>query len=639
MTERRLGPVFALVSAGAATALPPVGPAWLHGLLVLGLLAGLAIPRWPRRARAVVTLAGCGWLVGRALVTPEAPSHGLALGLAGVAGLAVIWPPGGGRARRWVRFAPAAVGVLAVFEAVGGPAVPLTLTQGVGLAVALAAPLWWSERADDARLLGVAAALLPPALAVWGQPLTPGWAAACLAAPALAAPAIRRPREALAPLLDLLMAHPSRAMVVGFLALGALGTGLLRLPASARAAPIGWLDAAFTAVSASCVTGLAVLDTPVAFSGVGQVALLLLIQVGGLGIMVFSAAALALLGRRWSVRYERAAAELVGAEDRASLGATVRVVLWVTGLTEGLGALALWILFMWGGEPAGSAAWRALFTSISAFCNAGFALQSDSLVGYAGQPAVLAVIALIILVGGLGPLVVVGLRRRGRPGPRPLAHRLVLWTTAALLVGPALAIAAFEWSGTLAGMGPVDKIANAVFQSVTLRTAGFNSIDLAAVHPATWLLMVGVMFVGGSPGSTAGGMKTTTLAVLAVGLYAVVRGRPRPEVFGRTVPTDVVLRALAVAVVGLLTVAVTLFGILLTQPIPLDAAAFEVVSAVATVGLSTGGTAALDAVGKVLIIGAMFAGRVGPLTLFVFLASRPDGPPRRRYPEESVPVG
>lgn len=441
-------------------------------------------------------------------------------------------------------------------------------------------------------------------------------------------------------LFDAAMLHPSRVLVVSFLAICALGTLPLGLPvASASDTPLTWLDAAFTAVSATCVTGLIVVDTPTALSGFGQLVVLVLIQVGGLGIMVFSAAAVVLLGRRLSLSHERVAADLVGASGRADVWRAVRMVLAVTFVTEAAAALLLTVAFVGEGDPFGVALWRGLFTAISAFCNAGFALQTDSLVPYAENGMILATIAAVIIVGGLGPAVVVTVGAWRRSARRTLHARLVLWVTAALLVVPTVAIAVLEWRGTLAGLGFFDKVANAFFQAVTLRTAGFNSIDLTAVHPVTWTLMVMLMFVGGSPGSTAGGAKTTTIAVVLLAIGAVVRGRERVELFGRTLPLETILRATAVTTLGVLSCCAALAAIQLTQSMSLEVALFEVVSALATVGLSIGGTAALDEVGKLIIIACMFAGRVGPLTLFVFLVAREERRARYRYPEEHVLVG
>ena len=450
--------------------------------------------------------------------------------------------------------------------------------------------------------------------------------------------------------------HPSRVMVLSFLILCALGALALSLPVCAVGEPPAPLDAAFTAVSAACVTGLGVVDVPSVFNLGGQLTLLILIQVGGLGVMAFSVVAVELLKRRLSVSQERAAADLIGAESAADLRGALERVLWVTGVTEGAGALALTLGFWFEGDGLLEGLWRGLFTSVSAFCNAGFALQSSSLVPYAESPYLLLITSVIIAVGGIGPIVALALhdafRRDLSASParrlfaratwrRPLSlHvRLVLWTSAALTLLPALFIAAVEWNGALAHLTPLHRLTNALFQSVTLRTAGFNSIDLTALHPATWTLTLFVMFVGGSPGSTAGGVKTTTIAVVLLAVAAVARGRERVEVFGRTLTAGAVMRAGALCTLSVFGVGGALMALQLTQRIPLDVALFEVVSALATVGLSTGGTAALDAVGKVIIMACMFAGRVGPLTLFVLFTRQARVAETRRYPDEPLPIG
>jgi trk system potassium uptake protein TrkH len=431
---------------------------------------------------------------------------------------------------------------------------------------------------------------------------------------------------------------PARTLVLSFLGLAGLGTFLLASPwASTGAAPPSFLDAAFTAISASCVTGLVVLDTPVDFSRFGQGVLLLLIQAGGLGIMTFAALGLLLLGRRLGVQEERVAAALVGTSDtRAELEVALRTIVKVTLWAEGLGAALLWPLFVLHGDAPAQGAWRALFTSVSAFCNAGFALQSDSLEGYASSPAVLGTISALIVIGGLGPLVVVSLPKlRGTPGM--LHARIVLWVTTVLLVVPASLFLALEWDGTLGGLGVGDKVMNAWFQSVTLRTAGFNSVDFGAIQPATWTVSVLCMFVGGSPGSTAGGVKTTSIAVLLLAVTAAARGHRDASAFGRRIPPRVVHEATAVVILGVGMALAALLSVQVTQGLPLDQAAFEVVSALATVGLSMGATAQLDEVGKVLIAVCMFVGRVGPLTLVIFLVGRSS--PARQYPMETVQVG
>ncbi|MCA9570832.1 MAG: hypothetical protein KC656_23485, partial [Myxococcales bacterium] len=341
------------------------------------------------------------------------------------------------------------------------------------------------------------------------------------------------PRIRVDDVLEHMLSSPVRLLVTSFLAVAGVGSVLLALPLSARTAPVGLLDAAFTSVSATCVTGLIVVDTPTVYSTFGQVVLLGLIQVGGLGIMVFAATASVILGRRLGLRAESVAAEIIGLGARQDLERAVLRVVALTFATEALGAALLTPLFVAHGDTPGEATWRAVFTSVSALCNAGFALQSDSLVPYAGSPLVLLVVGAVIVVGGLGPLVVseIPLLTRGRGS---LHTRVALTVTAALLVIPTVLLLALEWDRTLTGPW-VDRVANAAFQAVTLRTSGFNSIDLTAVAPATWTLMIACMFVGGSPGSTAGGVKTTTVGVLLLASYAAVRGRDRIEAFGREI--------------------------------------------------------------------------------------------------------
>jgi len=500
-------------------------------------------------------------------------------------------------------------------------------------------------RARSERILRPLALLVPAAIVLvhfLSQPLAAGRLA--VIAPLLVLSTLRahdraNPDDEGVDLPDLLLSHPPRALVGSFLGICTAGAFLLALPLAAESGrSVGVVDAAFTAVSATCVTGLTVRDTPVEFSSLGEFFVLVLIQVGGLGIMTFSSAALTMLGRRMSLAHEATAADAVGAASRADLAKAVRRVIQVSVISEAIGAVLLLPLFLWHGDHLLQALWRAIFTSISAFCNAGFALQSDNLVPYARDPFVLLVVGAIIVLGGLGPAVVVALPDWARGRRTSLRVRMVVMATVTLVVGPAVLIAVLEWSNTLAGLGPVDRIVNALFQSITLRTAGFNSIDIASIHPVTWTVMIVTMFIGGSPGSTAGGVKTTSFAVLLLAVAATIRGRTSAEFGGRTVPQETVYRAAAITTVGTLTVVAFLMGIQLTQGMDSSVGLFEVVSALGTVGLSQGGTAQLDSVGKIIIMGAMFAGRVGPLTLFLFLAERARSA-HHRLPEEPVPVG
>jgi trk system potassium uptake protein TrkH len=283
------------------------------------------------------------------------------------------------------------------------------------------------------------------------------------------------------------------------------------------------------------------------------------------------------------------------------------------------------------------ALWKGVFTSISAFCNAGFFLHGSSLTPYAHDPWVLGFTSIAIMVGGLGPAVVAGLPQLLR-GRGTLHGRLVIWTSLVLWIAPAVLIIALEWSHALAHLAPLDRVSNGIFHSVSLRTAGFNAIDLATVRPATWTILVICMFIGGSPGSTAGGAKTTTVALLVLAVLAAVRGQSEVSAFGRRIPHRSLYEATAVVSIGLASGVAVLFALQLTQAIPLDLLAFETVSALATVGLSTGATAQLDAVGKLIVMAAMFMGRVGPLSLFLVFADR-QGRRVPGYPLESVQVG
>ncbi len=433
--------------------------------------------------------------------------------------------------------------------------------------------------------------------------------------------------------------HPARLLVATFLGIVTVGGLALYLPAASTTPGRAHLiDAFFTAVSAACVTGLTVLDTEKDFSAFGQVVIMVLIQVGGLGIMTFATGALALLNRRASLKQERAMAGLLGAEGALAMFTATKQIIAITFATEAAGALILAAAFMTEGDSIGMALWRGLFTSVSAFCNAGFAIQSDNLISYQGNPLVLHTVAFLIIVGGLGPIPVIAIPALFRAKPISLHARLALITTALLLVLPTVLIAAFEWSHTLGHLSFADRIHNAWFQSVTPRTAGFNSIDYTALQPATVVLTILLMYVGGSPGSTAGGVKTTTLAVLVLSVVSVVLGRNEPVLGRRRIGVTSVYRAMAIATMGALSAFVAVIALMLTQQMdPLDLI-FEVFSALGTVGLTVGATSLLDDVGKIVIMACMFAGRVGPLTLFLLLQDRP-AEEKWNYPTEETPVG
>jgi trk system potassium uptake protein TrkH len=521
------------------------------------------------------------------------------------------------------------------------------LAVGIGLAltgVFLADWLAWRTGRPGLRLLAV----FPMAVAGAGVRLAPSAAGLALLAVAgvlpLAALLIAARTRGLSPrsgeILDFVIYHPARLLAATFAVLCAAGALLLALPlSSATSTPLSFVDAAFTAVSAVCVTGLTVRDTAGDLSRFGQIVVLGLIQIGGIGIMSLSAAALAAAGKRLGLRAEGVVVDLLSGADRRTLAGSLRQLLAITFAAEAVGAVLLFVAFAGEGDALPQAAWRGSFTAISAFCNAGFALQSASLVPYAGNQGVLHVVALLVVAGGLSPAVVWALPRVAARRHVSLHVKVALATTAILLAAGTLLFAAVEWRGSLSPLGLADRLGNAFFQSVTLRTAGFNSVGMEALHPVTITWMMVFMVVGGCPGSTAGGIKTTTMAVLVLATLAAIRGRDAPRIFGRRLTRVAVSKALAVAMVSLGVLLAAFVALIATQDLPGRVALFEVVSALGTVGLSLGGTAALDAVGKIVIMCCMFIGRIGPLTIFLLLEQRRGEDERWTLPEERIDVG
>ncbi|MDD2942699.1 MAG: TrkH family potassium uptake protein [bacterium] len=438
---------------------------------------------------------------------------------------------------------------------------------------------------------------------------------------------------------DFIFNNPARSMVFTFVWLIFLGTLLLASPfSSARAASIGLIDAFFTSVSAVCVTGLVVLDTAGDFSLVGEGIILMLIQLGGLGIMAFYAAALGAFRKRPSLRHEIALADASGDEDRTKIFQAVQRMFFCTFGVEALGAVILTYGFSRAGLELPKAIWTGLFTAVSAFCNAGFALQADNLLGFQHDPLVLYTVAVLIVLGGLSPVVVFSIPAFVRRKKISLRAKITLMSTLTLIVAGFFLYLLFEWDHTLAHLSLGDKIHNAIFQSVTTRTAGFNSVDITGLRSASLTMMMVLMFIGGSPGGTAGGVKTTTIFVLLSAIFSLLRSRSEVEAFGRTISRATVYRAIAIVLLGIATAVSALIALQLTQEMPFDVLLFEIISAIGTVGLSIGGTLMLDEPGKIVIAVCMFLGRIGPLTFLMLFAS--DGSAgESNLPEGSVPVG
>jgi len=431
------------------------------------------------------------------------------------------------------------------------------------------------------------------------------------------------------------------------------GTLLLSLPFAHAGEPVSLLDALFTSTSAVCVTGLTVVETGSRFSPAGQAVVLALIQVGGLGLMTFAVFVGVLLGRKVAFTDRMVIQDSMHHTPKAGVRRLVRYVLAFTLATEAAGAALLWLRFR-GELPAGEAVWHSVFHSVSAFCNAGFGLLADNLVRYRGDVLVNLVITGLIVVGGLGFLVNMEVwdrarvRLRGGRAPLCTLHtRLVLTVTAAFLVGGTAAFLALEWGNVLRDLPLGERVLAAWFQSVTPRTAGFNTIDFGQVSSDTLFFTIFLMFVGASPGSTGGGIKTTTFGLLVALVVARWRGHGRATVFHRTIPHAVMDRALTLALLAwaLVSLAVGLLVATETRGVPAGEAAprflalmFEAVSAFGTVGLSTGITPSLSGAGKLVLVALMYAGRVGPLTLVLAVGPRTDRG-RFRYAEENVMVG
>jgi len=431
---------------------------------------------------------------------------------------------------------------------------------------------------------------------------------------------------------------PPLALILVYAASIVIGTALLKLPVSATG-PLSWSDAAFTATSAVTVTGLSVVDIGSHLTVFGQAVLLALIQVGGLGLMTFAALVLSMLGLTVGVTQRQYLREDLNQTSVSGLLQLVRMVMGFVLVCEIGGAVLLAFVFV---PEFGLAEgiWASVFHAVSAFNNAGFALYADSLSAWAASPLINLVVPGLLILGGLGFTVVADLYRTRRWRGLTVHTKLMLVGTAGLLVWSTLSFAAMEWRnpGTL---GQFESIATRAwaswFQAATTRTAGFNTVDIAALGNGTTLMFMTLMVVGAGSTSTGGGIKVTTFIVLLLTTAAVFRRRPNVNVFGRRLGHDQIMKVLALSMVSMLTIFVALFILLLFHEGDFLDLAFETVSAFGTVGLSRGITGDLDAAGRIVIMTTMFVGRVGPLTFGFLLAVK-----RRStisYPQGTVYLG
>ena len=448
--------------------------------------------------------------------------------------------------------------------------------------------------------------------------------------------------------------YPARLSVLAYGALILAGAFLLCLPIcrGTEKQPISVLDAVFTSTSATCVTGLSVRSTEYAFSIWGQLVILFLIQIGGVGIMTLTTFIIFQFSRQASLRQRVVLAESLGADANADFRWIVRNILLFTFVAEGLGSAILTVRNLFDQSPL-SALWHGVFHSVSAFCNAGFALHDDSLTQYQGDVVVNLTIAALIVAGGIGFPVALDVRRnwhgswRDRWERYQVHSKLMLIGTVGLILGGAIVILLLEWDGVLQGMPIWKRPLVVLFHSVSSRTAGFNTVDVAAMSNASLFITILLMLVGAGACSTAGGFKVSTLMVLLAQSRAAFSGQLRLSVFRRTIPQETVQRATVTAMLFILATFVALTLLVAfeqsSKPHPDSAdqfldAFFEVVSALGTVGLSTGLTPPLTAAGKIIVILLMFVGRLGPISVFAAL-SRSQQPDRLEYPQTSVLIG
>ncbi len=407
-----------------------------------------------------------------------------------------------------------------------------------------------------------------------------------------------------------------------------IGALILMLPLCSESGRLSFVDALFTSTSAICVTGLVVVDTATHFSLAGQIIILVLVQMGGLGIMTFSTMVLLAAGRSITINDRILVQEGYHPGSPRSFKSLVKNIFVFTVIIEGSGFVLLSLRFL-RDHPWPRALYSGLFHSVSGFCNAGFSVYSDSLMGFRGDVFVNLVMAHLIILGGLGFLVIGEMVKAGSGFSRGMKLRLslhskmVLISTTILIFGSFFLFLALEKDRALQSFSWKDKILASFFQAVTPRTAGFNTVDLTTLGTATILLLMLLMFIGASPGSTGGGVKTSTFGVVLAFVRSKVAARDSVHMFYRTIPSDNVVKALTLIALSLSLVFVAGFVVLVNQPgILLRDVFFEVFSGFGTVGLSLGITSRLSALSKIMVILMMYAGRIGPLTLLLAFSRR-----------------
>lgn len=436
-----------------------------------------------------------------------------------------------------------------------------------------------------------------------------------------------------------------RIIALGYISIIVIGTLLLMLPfASQSGESAGFIPALFTAVSSSCVTGLVVLDTATSWSFFGQIVIITLIQIGGLGFMTIATMFSLLLKRKMGLREREIMVESINTGHIGGIKNLTGKIALGTAIFEGAGALLLATRFI-PRFGIGKGIWYSVFHSVSAFCNAGFDLMGitepyASLTGFSDDAVVILTVSALIAIGGIGFLVWDDISKRKLKFRYYQLHtKIVLTVTAILLVVPTVLFFVFERNFTNDGLSFGHSLLNAIFDSATARTAGFNSTDTASLSPASKILTVFLMFIGGSPGSTAGGIKTTTLAVIAMSTFNGITRRQSKGIFGRRLEKDAIHKASSVVFTNMSLAIAGIIAILAIQPdFEISDVIFECVSAIGTVGMTTGITRDLTTASRLIIAFLMFCGRVGSVSFALALMEKKAAPPVKN-PREKITIG
>ena len=445
-------------------------------------------------------------------------------------------------------------------------------------------------------------------------------------------------------LLDLKDLKPVQMLALSFIVVIFLGTLFLRLPqAAADGARMPFIDALFTITSATCVTGLTVKDTAVYFTPFGQTVILVFIQIGGLGIMTLSSFFALIFMGKMGVRSKVTMKDVLSVDSSIDLYYLLKTIVLYTFVIEFTGALLLGARWYSYGFGLWRSAALGIFHSVSSFCNAGFSLFSNNLMDFDGDLAVNLPVMLLVLLGGLGFSVLFNIRQLLRPsdGKRPkmqVQTGIVIISTALLIITGAVLFLLLENMNVLKGMPLGKKVLVSFFQSVTPRTAGYNTVDMARIYPVTSFIIIILMCIGASPGSTGGGFKTTTFVLLLAMIRDVLLGRDEVCIYKRSVPWSTVNRAVALIIIYMGLVFIFSFLMLIIDDFDILDTFFEVCSALGTVGLSRGITPALSSAGKMIMIAAMYIGRIGPLTFALAIRSKEDKI-LIKYPVENMMIG